>query len=87
MAEYVVSEELHIELTGYDPEDDERLSPVDMGAVALVRCRDCKHYDGRDTCDLLSHEILGRYDCPHMSRDWYVEPGDYCAWGARRKGA
>lgn len=51
----------------------------------LVRCRDCKHYDGYGECALLSHELEGRYDCLHSDRDWYVKPDDYCAWAERRE--
>lgn len=50
----------------------------------VVRCRDCKHNE-YGICSVLSHDLVGRYDCPHMSRDWYVSPDDYCAWGERRQ--
>lgn len=48
----------------------------------IVRCRDCKHLL-YDTCLLLSHELEGRYDCPHSDRDLDVKPEDFCAWGER----
>ena len=54
------------------------------GMPEVVRCRDCMHNE-YGICSVLSHDLEGRYDCPHMSRDWYVSPDDYCAWGKRRE--
>lgn len=49
----------------------------------LVRCGDCKHYDGYDTCDLLTHALIKLHDRKHMARSWHVGQYHYCVWGER----
>lgn len=76
MTEYIISEELYMELTGYDSDDDAMMSPEDMGAVELVRCRDCKHYRF-GICRVL---VWRKSGFPPS-----VTVGDrYCAWGERK---
>lgn len=48
------------------------LMPKDM--VAVVRCKDCKHY----------HDFETHFDCNHVCGMDYVQPNDFCSYGERR---
>ena len=51
-----------------------------IDAVEVVRCKDCKHWDG-SICDVHS-EWPDQYSTGHMD---YTEADDFCSYGERRK--
>ena len=73
MQEYIIDEEQYIEMTGYDPDDEAMLTPVEMGLEPLMRCRDCVHYDALTGLCSVNSSVV------HVS----VLPSGYCAWGER----
>ena len=50
----------------------------------IVRCRDCKHYDGEP--DLCSSEPKCWRDPDHQGTHIWTRPDGYCAWGERKEG-
>lgn len=46
-----------------------------VDAVAVVRCKDCKHY----------HDFETHFDCNHVCGMDYVQPTDFCSYGERRE--
>lgn len=50
--------------------------------VEVVRCSQCKHYDGK-ACELLC-EDADQYSTGHST---YMDDNDYCSYGERKDGA
>lgn len=52
-----------------------------IDAVPVVRCRECKHWDG-SVCDVHS-EWPDQYSTGHMD---YTEADDFCSYGEPKEG-
>lgn len=52
-----------------------------VDAVEVVRCRECKHWDG-SVCDVHS-EWPDQYSTGHMD---YTESDDFCSYGEPKEG-
>ena len=49
------------------------------GYVKVVRCRDCKWFDGRPNYQLCRRDM----SCDEIAV--FAEPNGFCAWGVKRK--
>ena len=72
---YSAKEALEYTLVGDTASMAERVidSQPTVDAVPVVRCRECKHYDGKWMCKISS--VPSR------------KPDDFCSYGERKRGA